>query len=268
MTLAPRTLDRIDEIARQYRSDGTAFALATIVRTQDSTAAKAGAKALLSAEGEVVEGFVGGGCIRAALARAARAAIARGEPVFVALRPDDKLAEVGAAPCEVRDGVVYERNGCASKGSMDVFVEAFVPLPDLAVIGDGPVAQALRALARGFDLGVADALPEAGSTRALYVVVATQGKGDAAALEAALSLDAAYVAFVASRRKADTMKAKLSGKADAAALDRLIAPAGLDIGAETAEEIALSILAQIVQVRRGARPIPPSDGPHTGKRPA
>jgi len=254
MTIGPRTIDRIDDIARRMRGEGTPFALATIVRTQDSTAAKAGAKALLGVEGEVLEGFVGGGCIRAALARAARTAIARGEPVFVALRPDDKLAELGAAPCEVRDEVVYERNGCASKGSVDVFVEPFVPVPDLAVIGDGPVAQALRALARGFDLAVSDALPTVtdGPGRARFIVVATQGKGDARALEAALGCNAAYTAFVASRRKAEALKARLHGKVEPAALDRLVSPAGLDIGAETADEIALSILAQIVQVRRRA----------------
>jgi xanthine dehydrogenase accessory factor len=256
MTIAPRSLDRIDDIARRMRGEGTAFALATIVRTQESTAAKAGAKALLGVEGEVLEGFVGGGCVRAALARAARTAIARGEPVFVALRPDDKLDELGAAPCEVRDGVVYERNGCASRGSMDVFVEPFVPVPDLAVLGDGPVAQALRSLARGFDLGVTDTLPRAagGPGRSLFVVVATQGKGDAQALEAALNAGAAYTAFVASRRKAAALRARLAGKVPPEELERLVAPAGLDIGAETADEIALSILAQIVQERRRKRP--------------
>ena len=254
MTVAPRSLSHLEDLARELRSTGTPHALATIVRTQEATAAKPGAKALLNRHGDVLEGFGGGGCTRAALARAARTAIARSEPVFVALRPDDKLAELGASPCEVRDGVVYERNGCASKGSMDVFVEPFVPAPDLAVLGDGPVAQALRSLARGFDLGVADALPEpvsdVGRPGALYVVVATQGKGDAAALEAALGAGAHYTAFVGSRRKTETLKARLADKVSAAALDRLVAPAGLDIGAETAEEIALSILAQIVQVRR------------------
>ncbi|MEM0937511.1 MAG: XdhC family protein [Pseudomonadota bacterium] len=263
MTVPPRALNRIEEAARTLRADGTPYAMATIVRTQDATAAKAGAKALLDATGDVLEGFVGGGCVRAALARAARAAVARGEPVFVALRPDDRLADAGARPCEVRDGVVFERNGCASQGSMDVFVEPFVPVPELAVLGDGPVAQALAQLARSFDLCVVSALPEPqGAQRALYIVVATQGKGDAAMLEAALNAGSDYIAFVGSRRKAATLKEKLVPKVPTSALARLIAPAGLDIGAETAEEIALSILAQIVQHRRrnDAVETPAADG--------
>ena len=238
---------RIDDRARALREAGTPFALATVVRTLDATAAKAGAKALLSAEGELMEGFVGGGCVRAALARAARNAVARGDPVLVALRPDDRLAAEGAAPCEVRDGMVYERNGCASKGSMDVFVEPFVPVPDLVVLGEGPVAGALRRLARGLDVCLSEALTAAPS----YVVVATQGRGDAAALEAALAAGPAYLGFVGSRRKAAALRARLAerGVSDDA-LAAIRAPAGLDIGAATAEEIALSILAEIVQLRR------------------
>ncbi|WP_233488909.1 XdhC family protein [Rhodovulum sp. 12E13] len=251
MKPAALTVERIDALAREMRTAGTPFATATIVRTMDSTSAGAGARALLSAEGELIEGWVGGGCVRAALGRAARSAVARGEPVLVALRPDDRLAAEGAEPCEVRDGMIYERNGCASKGSMDVFVEPFVPLPDLVVMGEGPVARALRALARGFDFRLCEAATGPGA----YVVVATQGKGDARALAEALGAGAAHVAFVGSRRKAAALREKLAGQgADAAALAALSAPAGLDIGAETPDEIALSILAEIVQVRRkGAR---------------
>jgi xanthine dehydrogenase accessory factor len=215
----------------------------------DSTSARAGARALLTAEGELIEGWVGGGCVRAALGRAARAAVARGEPVLVALRPDDRLAAEGAEPCEVRDGMIYERNGCASKGSMDVFVEPVVPVPDLVVLGDGPVAQALRVLARGFDFRLTERLE--GAARERYVVVATQGRGDAKALASAVGTGAAHVAFVGSRRKAAALREKLAGQGvDRVALEAVAAPAGLDIGAETPEEIALSILAQIVQARR------------------
>jgi xanthine dehydrogenase accessory factor len=248
---AALTVERIDELAREMRAHGTPFATATIVRTIDSTSASAGARALLTAEGEMIEGWVGGGCVRAALGRAARAAVARGETVLVALRPDDRLAAEGAEPCEVRDGMIYERNGCASKGSMDVFVEPFVPLPDLVVMGEGPVARALRALARGFDFCLSESAARPGA----YVVVATQGKGDAQALAQALGAGAAHVAFVGSRRKAAALRDRLAGQGvDAAALAALSAPAGLDIGAETPDEIALSILAEIVQVRRrGAR---------------
>jgi xanthine dehydrogenase accessory factor len=252
MKLTALGLESLDETQRRLRAEAVPFALATVVRTWDATSAKPGAKAVVSAEGEILEGWVGGGCARGAIGRAARKAIERNEPVLVALRPDDRLAAEGVEPCEVRDGMIYERNGCASKGSLDIYVEPFVPSPDLVVLGDGPVARALVPLARSFDFRVSTDLP--GTPRDLFVVVATQGKGDAAALERALASGARFTAFVGSARKAATLKEKLNQKgADPDALSRLVAPAGLPIGAATAEEIALSILAQIVQVRRGAQ---------------
>jgi xanthine dehydrogenase accessory factor len=251
MKLAPPDMDALDETRRRLRADGTAHAVATVVRTRDATSAKAGAKAIVSATGEILEGWVGGGCARGAIGRAARKAIERNEPVLVALRPDDRLAAEGVEPCEVRDGMIYERNGCASKGSLDIYVEPFVPCPDLVVLGDGPVARALSTLARGFDFRVGGEVPDSPGPRELFIVVATQGRGDAAALDRALAAGARFTAFVGSPRKAATLKEKLAAKgASAEAIDRLVAPAGLRIGAATAEEIALSILAQIVQVRR------------------
>jgi xanthine dehydrogenase accessory factor len=249
MKLTTLGLESLDETQRRLRADRAPYALATVVRTWDATSAKPGSKAVVSAEGEILEGWVGGGCARGAIGRAAKKAIERNEPVLVALRPDDRLAAEGVEPCEVRDGMIYERNGCASKGSLDIYVEPFVPSPDLVVLGDGPVARALATLARGFDFRVGTDLPA--TARDLFVVVATQGKGDAAALERALASGARFTAFVGSARKAATLKEKLAAKGtDADALSRLTAPAGLPIGAATAEEIALAILAQIVQVRR------------------
>lgn len=251
MKMAPPDMDALDDTRRRLRAEGTPHAVATVVRTRDATSAKAGAKAIVSATGEILEGWVGGGCARGAIGRAAKKAIERNEPVLVALRPDERLAAEGVEPCEVRDGMIYERNGCASKGSLDIYVEPFVPSPDLIVMGDGPVARALSGLARGFDFRVAGDLPEGQGARDLYVVVATQGRGDAAALGRALTSGAHFVAFVGSPKKAATLKAKLAAEgAEVAALDRLVAPAGLNIGAVTPEEIALSILAQIVQHRR------------------
>jgi xanthine dehydrogenase accessory factor len=151
--------DSLDDTQRRLRAEGTPYALATVVRTWAATSAKPGSKAVVSAEGEILEGWVGGGCARGAIGRAARKAIERNEPVLVALRPDDRLAAEGVEPCEVRDGMIYERNGCASKGSLDIYVEPFVPSPDLVVLGDGPVARALATLARGFDFRVGTDLP-------------------------------------------------------------------------------------------------------------
>lgn len=197
MKLTAMGLESLEDTRRRLREAGTPHALATVTRTWDATSAKPGAKAVVSAEGEILEGWVGGGCARGAIGRAARKAIARNEPVLVALRPDERLAAEGVEPCKLRDGMVYERNGCASRGSLDVYVEPFVPQPDLVVMGDGPVARALASLARGFDFRVADDLPtQAAPGRDLFVVVATQGRGDTAALERALASGARFTAFV------------------------------------------------------------------------
>ena len=248
------TTENLDALQREMRDKGEPFAVATVVRTMAATSAKAGSKAILNADGEIIEGWVGGGCVRGAIVRAAKTAISRNDPVFIALRPDDELKAEGVGPCEVRDGVVFERNGCASRGSLDIFVEAFVPSPELIILGDGPVAGALRTLARPFDFQLKPELPKGrtpSGSSAIYVVVATQGRGDAAALESAVAMAPAYLAFVGSRRKAASIMDKLASKgADQSALDKIVAPAGLDIGAATPEEIALSILAEIITVRR------------------
>lgn len=250
------TTEHLDDLQRALRAEGTPYALATVVRAQGSSSAMPGAKAIVSAVGDILEGWIGGGCARGAIGRAAKTAITRNDPIFVALRPDEKLAALGVDPCEQRDGMLFERNGCASKGSLDIYVEPFVPSPDLVVIGESPVAAALRVLARTFDFRLREEPPQ-GAVRpgrgAPYVVVATQGKGDAAALKSALAAEPAYLAFVGSRRKAAALKQKLVAQgANTDVLDRMAAPAGLSIGAATPEEIALSILAQVVAHRRGA----------------
>jgi xanthine dehydrogenase accessory factor len=131
---------------------------------------------------------------------------------------------------------------------MDVFVEPVLPPPRLRILGASPVAEALGRLAPEFGFAV---VAEAAPDRADYVVVSTQGRGDAEALKAALAIGARYTAFVGSVRKVAALKAALLAEGCAAALlDRLHGPAGLDIGAVTPEEIALSILAEIVRERR------------------
>ena len=255
MTLSSAPPDSLEETRARLRAEGVPHALATVIRTRGATSAKAGAKALVSGTGEVIAGWIGGSCARGAIGRAATRAIARNAPVLVGLRPDDRLAAEGVAPCEVRDGIDYARNGCASGGSLDIYVEPFVPAPCLVVLGDGPVARTLRMLARGFDFRLAPDLPDADPrelpARTLFVVVATQGSGDAAALGRALAAGARYTAFVGSARKAAALKAQLAAAGTAPeALAALVAPAGLPIGAASAEEIALAILAQVVAVRR------------------
>ncbi len=249
---------------------GAPFAVATVVRTVSLTAAKAGAKAVIRADGAIEAGWIGGGCARAAVLKAARAAMADGRPRLVSVQPLDVLKTQGVQPGDDRYGIHFAKNACPSQGGMDVFVEPVLPRPELLVCGASPVAVALASLARRFGYFVRVAAPEAAqiafeapdarlTTYAFgelapaqrYIVVATQGSGDEAALQAALDASAGYVAFVGSRRKVAVLRAALSGRGvDPARLDRLHAPAGLAIDAVTPEEIALSILAEITALRR------------------
>ena len=245
--------------------------MATVVRTVATTAAKAGAKAVILPDGTISEGWIGGGCARAAVLKAARDALADGKSRLVSVQPPDELEGHGHKPDEERDGVRFAKNMCPSQGTMDIFVEPVLPRPQVVICGSSPVAVAIADLARrsGFSLTIcapsaeqaafADAdrriegfaLP-VNEAAARYVVVSTQGRGDEAALAAALTADIDYIAFVGSRKKAEALKAALAKHGIAAErLAKLKAPAGLDLGAITPEEIAISVLAEIVAVRRG-----------------
>lgn len=240
------------EAAQELRSRQEPFAFATIVRTAGATAAKPGAKALLSADGTILHGWLGGGCTRGAVKRAALEALKSGAPQLISVAPEDLLEEKGVAPGDTVEGTRFARNGCPSRGTVDIFVEPCLPMPALVIMGSSPVAQALSTLAPQFHWSVSSALaPELEDTQQKFVVIATQGQGDFDALTAALTVDAAYVAFVGSRRKFATLAEKLhSAGVPPAKTQTVHAPAGLDLGAVTPEEIALSILAQLLHVRR------------------
>ena len=261
---------KIDEIAQDLKRAGTPYVMATVVRTVAAAAAKAGAKALILEDGTIMEGWIGGGCARGAVLRAAREAIADGDPRLVSVQPENLLSELGVAPGELRDGIRFARNMCPSKGSMDVFIEPVLPVRHLYVLGASPVGVALGDLARRFGFHTVACAPAAEQPAFLevddriegyllpadapgerYLVVATQGRGDEAALSAALGSPAAHVAFVGSRAKAAALTEQLrSSGVSEHDLGRVKAPAGLDIGAVTPEEIALSIVAELVAVRR------------------
>jgi xanthine dehydrogenase accessory factor len=276
-------MDRANEIMQiiaTRKSAGEPFALATVVRTVAATAAKAGAKAVILPDGTISEGWIGGGCARAAVIKAAKDALADGQSRLVSVQPPDLLADRGVEPGQEQEGVRFAKNMCPSQGTMDIFVEPVLPRPQVVICGSSPVAVAVADLAKrtGFAVtvcapaaeqpafGDADrriegyALPvdEAASR---YVVVSTQGRGDEAALLAALAVDVDYVAFVGSRKKAEALKATLAKRGvPAERLAKLKAPAGLDLGAITPDEIAISILAEIVAVRRSthSRGVQPS----------
>lgn len=246
-------LDRdLADAAQELRLRQEPFAFATIVRTAGATAAKPGAKALLAADGTLLHGWLGGGCTRGAVKRAALEALQSGAPQLISVAPEELLEEKGVAPGDIVDGTKFARNGCPSRGTVDIFIEPCVPMPELVVLGGSPVAQALCAFAPQFHWAVSSSLSDDhGAPRQRYVVVATQGQGDLAALKSALARGPIYTAFVGSKRKFASLAEKLHQEGVDPALTQAIdAPAGLDLGAVTPEEIALSILAQLVRVRR------------------
>ncbi len=258
------------DLVSALKAKGEAFALATVVRTVSVTAAKAGAKAVIGMDGSISEGWIGGGCARAAVLKIAREVMADGQPRLVSIQPEAELNGLGVQPGEEKNGVRFARNMCPSQGTMDIFIEPVLPKPQLIICGSSPVAVALAELAPklGYQLVVCAPAPEqaqfAQADRRIegyalnldqdgqrFVIVATQGRGDEMALRAALAMDADYTAFVGSFRKVAALKAKLvADGVEPAKFDTLHAPAGLDLGAITPDEIALSIFAQILQFRR------------------
>ena len=267
-------MDRLSDVldlVPSLKARGEAFALATVVRTVAATAAKAGAKAIIRADGSISEGWIGGGCARGAVLKAAREALADGRARLISVQPPDVLQEHGVAAGEEREGVRFARNTCPSHGTMDIFIEPMLPRPQIVLCGSSPVAVALADLAPRLGFSVTACAPPPSRARSRrvdrridgyalpaaeegerFIVVSTQGRGDEAALIAALSTDARYVAFVGSRLKAQTLKAALAARGvDGERLAALRAPAGLDLGAIGPEEIALSIMAEIVAFRRG-----------------
>lgn len=253
MTPAEILSTDLAEAAQELRDKDEPFAFATIVRTAGSTAAKPGAKALLSADGTILQGWLGGGCTRGAVKRAALKALQDGTPQLVSVAPEDLLAEKGVTAGDEVDGTRFAGNGCPSRGTVDIFIEPCLPLPQLVVMGASPVAQVLSNLAPQFHWSVSSTQQQGKPHQRSFVVIATQGQGDLDALKAALNAQATYVAFVGSRKKYAFLAEKLAAAGfNRSIIDAVKAPAGLDLGAVTPEEIALSILAQLVQDRRAA----------------
>jgi xanthine dehydrogenase accessory factor len=269
--------DVLDEV-QDLKAVGEAFAIATVVRTVALTAAKAGAKALIRSDGTISAGWIGGGCARAAVLKAAGEALQDGRPRLVSVLPGDVLRGLGVEAGQRKEGVQFARNMCPSQGTMDVFVEPVLPKPELLICGASPVAIALADLGKRLGFFVSAAAPTEDHekfaaadlvisgydmSRLLaaerYIVIATQGRGDEQALAAALAVPARHVGFVGSHRKASALRASLAVKGvDAGRLAQVRSPAGLNIGAVTPEEIALSILAEIVELRRRGRRIAPA----------
>jgi xanthine dehydrogenase accessory factor len=235
------------ERARALAVERQAFVTATVVRAVSPTSARPGDVALVLADG-TVEGFVGGVCAESSVRLHALRAMETGEPLLLRLVPDAGEDEPAA------DGAITAHNPCLSGGALEIFLDPSLPPPRVVVVGDAPVAAALRELAPR--VGLAAVAPEGGvvelSGEDLALVVASHGREEEPALAAALVEGIAYVGLVASPRRGEAVRAALD--VPDALRSRLRTPAGLDIGARTAPEIALSILAEIVQERRSGTP--------------
>jgi xanthine dehydrogenase accessory factor len=237
--------------ARELTERGAAFVTATVVRVEHPTSVQPGNVALVHEDGEI-EGFVGGVCAQNSVRLYSLKAIERGEPLLLRILPE------GPAEQEIstEGGAVTVQNPCLSGGAVEVFLEPFLPAPRMIVAGDTPIAAALLRL--GPELGL-DAVEGRGDDSGspvpraddLALVVAAHGRDERAILQAALEAPVRYVGLVASRRRGSAVLDALRGDGvPEELLQRVDTPAGLDIGARTPPEIALSILARIIEVRR------------------
>jgi xanthine dehydrogenase accessory factor len=245
------------EVVSLLNRERAAYALATVVETEGSASAKPSSKALIDAQGRLVTGWVGGGCAESAVCRAALECLETGKAAIVDIDLSDEVLGAGM-PCG---------------GRMRVFVDPVLPRPQLWLMGHGRIAEALCTLADllGLDVIVDDGAATwqryVAAKRLItddldysqlaplpndFVVIASQHKGDHESIERALASGARYIALIASRKRSGLVLRYLREKGvDRDNLARVVAPAGLDLGGRTPEEIALSVVSQMVMIRRG-----------------
>lgn len=251
----------IQDAVQRLTDDGKAYVVATVVRTEAPTSAKAGDRAILDEDG-IVAGWVGGGCAQPAVMRNAVEALRDGRTRLVRISRDLEGLEAG---------IMGHPMTCQSGGTLDIFIEPVMPKTQLVIVGKTAIARALCPLADqlGYEVIVAapggnrEEFPAAGrwledldavaelKPAPAAVVVATQGSGDARGLEAALSSGTGYIGLIASPKKSARLRETLRKRGhDAAAVEAIDAPAGVYVGAVTPEEIAISVLAELVRRRR------------------
>ena len=232
--------DVLDEWA-ELRSREEPFVLATVVAYKSPQSAKPGSRAIIRNDG-TISGWVGGGCVQPIVLREAQEALTTGQPKLLSISPDAKDDDW--------EGVKSYRMTCEGGGSLEIYLEPFLPKPELLIIGDSPVAQTVAQLGELLDFKVITDPSLINETT--YVVIATMGNGDEEGLMSVLGSKPKYFGLVASEKKA---KALFEYVREVGTTDEQIAlikcPAGLEIGAQTMSEIALSVVAEIIQVRRG-----------------
>jgi xanthine dehydrogenase accessory factor len=239
-------MEQAAELARR----GTAFALATVVWRQGPSSSRQGSRAIITADGEL-RGWIGGACAEPAVVREAQRVIVSGTAKLLLLGSPDQFG--GAVP----DGMVVVPISCQSEGALEVYIEPVVPVPHLVVVGHSPMAQTLAALATalGWRTDLIDG-PDftgtdfAGTDEQTMVVVATQGHHDEGVMERAVAARPAYLGLVGSRKRGAAVLGYLAERGlPRDQLDRVKVPAGLDLGSTTHQEIAVAILAELVQLR-------------------
>jgi len=247
-------LSKADELV----SSGQSFAVAVVVRYEAPISGKPGNKAIIFPDGKMW-GWIGGGCSQPVVIKEALKALADGQPRLIRISPS-------ASP---EEGIVDFTMTCHSGGTLDIFIEPVLPKPHILILGRSPVGQTLARLAKAINYSVSvvasgadrESFPDSDLVQAdaelnqikitpqTFIVVSTQGEGDEEAVEKALLTKADYVAFIASKTKASKILESLKeGGLTADRLRQVRAPAGLDIHAGSPEEIAVSILAEIIQV--------------------
>ena len=238
----------LHERAQSLRDHRVPFVHARVVLAQRPTSAKPGDEALITADG-AIEGFVGGQCAESTVRSQSLSLLSSGDSMLLRIAPNPEADQPGKT-------VVH--NPCLSGGTLEIFLEPVLPVPLVSVLGESPIAQAMSVVAASLgyetaayssdDLAAADA-----------VVVATHGTKEEETLEAAVRAGVPYVGLIASPKRGAAVVGSLDLTEEERA--RIHYPAGLDIGARTPTEIALSVLAQVV-AERPRTPRPPRDAQH------
>jgi xanthine dehydrogenase accessory factor len=252
--------DALARRAEELAAQGAAFATATVVRAQRPTSAHAGDVALITSDGNI-EGFVGGICAEHSVRLFAWTVMKSGQPVLLRILPE--LSDDMKSGAE-EDGAVTVENTCLSGGAIEIFLEPTLPTPRVNVVGSKPIAVAIERLGAEVDLDVAavgDNPPEIHEGD-LGIVVAAHGKGELEAIRAGLEVELPYVGLVASPKRGAALIEELrQAGVPAEQLERVDCPAGLDIGAKTPPEVALTILARLIETRYGGSYAPPLRAP-------
>jgi xanthine dehydrogenase accessory factor len=257
-----------DEFLRkvnELRSLETPFAMAIVVKYEPPVSGKPGDKAIIQSDGKVW-GWIGGGCVQPIVIQEALRAIEERSPRLVRIAP--------GAESEPETGIVYYSMSCHGGGALDIYIEPVLPKSRILIFGSSPAAQSLAKLGRAVGFAISVVAPEVSrenfpdadfvgqdlhriqkDASHTYIVVATQGEHDEEALEYAIHSNARYISFVASHAKARKIIGFLAEKGvPPELLNRVKAPAGLQIGTSSSQEIAISILAEIIQVKKGSAP--------------